>query len=122
MSKVYLYKKEEMGSFPGCRTRYTYATKTNKNEDIVIELQHCESKSMMDLWLKHGYIKNELKNWISVTVYATDEKGVCRGRYNPQILPSTNKINFDWVIEDTPGNRCKILDKIVDLSGLLPSC
>ena len=118
MVNIYTYTKQEMGWTEGKRTRYTIKQKTKNNETLVIELSNCESGSLQDLWLEHGYIKNKLKNWIHVEVFATDENGLCWGKYNPQIIKNTNKINFKWILEDTEQNRQKILSKIAELAGL----
>lgn len=117
MVKVFTYRKEEMGSFPGCRTRYSYVQKNSKNENIIIELSHCEG-SIMKMWALNGYIPKALENWINIDTYVIDSDGKCTGKYNPQIKRSTHAINFDWVLEDTPSNRIKILDKIVELANL----
>lgn len=63
--------------------------------------------------IKKGFIKERLKSYWHVTVYAYDKKGACCGRYNPQILPGGIKINFDWVLEATEENKERILNEII---------
>ena len=87
----------------------------NKNgERIKVELSRNrdESSSIMYNWVKSGYIPKALPTWWSIDLYVTDKDGNCYGRYNPQELPDSHKINFDWVLEGTEENRIKILEEI----------
>ena len=91
----------------------------NKNgERIDVELSRirAESSSIMDNWVKNGYIPKALPTWWSIDVYVTDKDGNCYGRYNPQELPKSHKINFDWVLAGTEENRIKILEEIERLA------
>ena len=91
----------------------------NKNgECIDVELSRimAESSSIMDNWVNNGYIPKALPTWWSIDVYVTDKDGNCYGRYNPQELPKSHKINFDWVLEGTEENRIKILEEIERLA------
>ena len=91
----------------------------NKNDECIdVELSriNAEGSSIMNCWIKNGYIPKALKTWWSITVYATDKDGNCHGRYNPQELPKSQKINFDWVLEGTEENRIKILEEIERLA------
>lgn len=54
------------------------------------------------------------EQYVSVTVYATDETG-CWGKYNPQIT-ADHKINFFYILEDTEENRQSILCDIFNLA------
>lgn len=128
MSKVFLYHSEMMSE---TRERITFlelnekgetVPKVNKKgETIMVELinifpDNSSNSSLPVLWKKHGYTKELLNSYISVDVYATDENGVCWGKYNPQILKETNKINFDYMLEVSKPNRVKILDAITKLA------
>ena len=91
----------------------------NKNgERIDVELSriNAEGSSIMNSWVKNGYIPKALPTWWSITVYVTDKDGNCYGRYNPQELPESHKINFNWVLEGTEENRIKILEEIERLA------
>lgn len=87
-------------------------------ECIEVELSRirAESSSIMNSWVKNGSIPKALPTWWSIDVYATDKDGNCYGRYNPQELPKSHKINFGWVLEGTEENRIKILEKIERLA------
>ena len=90
----------------------------NKNgECIEVELSRirAESSSIME-WVKNGSIPKALPTWWSIDLYVTDKDGNCYGRYNPQELPKSHKINFDWVLEGTEENRIKILEEIERLA------
>lgn len=87
----------------------------NKNgECIEVELSkiRAESSSIMDKWIKNGSIPKALPTWWSIDLYVTDKDGNCYCLYNPQELPKSHKINFDWVLEGTEENRIKILEEI----------
>ena len=89
-----------------------------KGECIDVELSRirAESSSIMDNWVRNGYIQKSLPTWWSIYVYVTDKDGNCYGRYNPQELPKSHNINFDWVLEGTEENRIKILEEIERLA------
>lgn len=115
MVKVHLLKIEEMGTYKGIRTRYTFKELNSKNEKIVVELGHCDgNSSIAKEWKKRKWINNNLNSWVHVEVFATDEKGQCWGKYNPQ--DSNQKVNFNWVLEDTKQNRIRILSEISELA------
>lgn len=116
MTNVHLLKIEEMGSYNGARTRYTFKELNNKKENIVVELGYCDgNSSLVKIWKQKKYVKDNLKSYINIDVYVTDEKNNCYSKYNPQIT-KTHKINFDYIFEDTKANRCKILTKIAELA------
>lgn len=88
-----------------------------KNERIVIELTVTEhdkgnKNDLMNLWIKHGYIKEFIPETINIMVYVYDEAGNCWGKYNPQIIKGENKINFKWMLANTPENEKKIIREI----------
>lgn len=116
MVKVNLLKIEEMGTYKGARTRYTFHELNNKGEKIVVELGCCDGNSTIaKMWKKEKWINKDLTSWISVEVYATDKEGQCWGKYNPQET-GNHKIDFKWVLEDTKQNRTKILTEITKLA------
>lgn len=111
------------------RTVYTFAEQNRNGERLQAELvevrpDNRSKSSLPNLWQKHGYTKKRLESYFSMMTYATDEEGVCRGRYNPQeqkvaVAPRSiifkgnpkpqNKINFDWMLEVTEQNRERLL-------------
>lgn len=95
-----------------------YKQPSKNGERVEVELSRIssDSSSIMSTWVKNGYIQKALPTWWSITVYATDKDGTCHGRYNPQVLPASNKICFDWVLEGTAENRTKILEEIEKLA------
>lgn len=112
--KIEFWKIKEMECKKNQRTRYTYIEKNNCGESLIIELIHCEANTKIaKIWKEKGYIKEDLKSWVSIETYVIDKNGSCLGKYNPQILRNTHKINFEWVIEDTEENREKIIDEIL---------
>lgn len=100
------------------RTLYSFKTTNKKGEHLDVELTYIyfNNKSpfeMSRLWKKWGYTKTLLNSYISVSVDATDAKGVCRGLYNPTEKPSDDGkrrvMNFDWIFEVSDENRDKLL-------------
>mgnify|MGYP003299759885 CR=1 FL=1 len=88
-----------------------------KNERIVIELTVTEhdkgnKNGLMNLWIKHGYMTEFIPETINIMVYVYDESGNCWGKYNPQIIKGENKINFKWMLANTPENEKKIIREI----------
>lgn len=110
------YKMEDMSCGMGLRIRYTFEDKNEKGEKIVVELVSCTrdpgARSLPKLWKSAGLIDRLLETWVGVNVYVTSEDGTCRGAYNPQESGIGHKINFDWMLENTPENRDRIIAEI----------
>lgn len=114
MAKVYLMEIQEMAKTVGNRTRYTFTNTNDKSEEIMVELTRCycsEQYSLGRIWKEKQWISEDLETWIYVDVYVTDTDGNCWGKYNPQHTRE-GKVDFKWVLEDTPANRQKILTEI----------
>lgn len=117
MAKVYLMEIQEMAQTVGNRTRYTFTNTNDLDENVIVELIHCQTdNSIGRYWKEQKYISEDLKTWINIDTYVMDIDGNCWGKYNPQV--KNGKIDFNWVLEDTPGNRQKILTEIVKISGI----
>lgn len=115
--KTYFYKMEDMTWGNGYRVRYTFKDKTLKGEALTVDLSRCENSgrpnSLPNLWFSHGYIDKILTTWVGVNVFVTDDAGNCRRDYDPTLIfDPAPQINFDWIIEDTPENRSRIIAEI----------
>jgi hypothetical protein len=100
----------------GTREFYRFNDRNSKGERIEVEFVKVENDykgHLINVWYKKGFIKERLKSYWHVTVYAYDKEGACWGRYNPQILSGVTKINFDWVLEATEENKERILHEII---------
>ena len=110
------YTVKDMSCGRGLRIWYSFEEKNARGEEILAELISCTRdpgpRSLPVLWKKHGYIDRVLDAWVGVNVYVTSEDGNCRGDYNPQDSGFNNKLNFAWVLEDTPENRGRIIAEI----------
>lgn len=110
------YIVEDMTAGRGVRVRYTFLEKNSKGESLIVELTHCTNAggkhSLPYLWKKGGFIDRILETYITVDCYVTDKNGDCWNRYNPQIVKGMNKINFDYMLEDTEDNRNYLLSVI----------
>lgn len=102
-------------------TFYTFEDRNKNGEQLIVELTNCypdntSKYSLPNLWKEHGYTTKIFDNYICVSTYATDNKGYCRGYYNPQEKPTADgkrrAINFDWMLEVTKENTEKILKEI----------
>lgn len=106
------------------REFYTFKNKNNKGETIVAEISECYNpggkNSLPYLWAKNGYTKEEMKSYLVLNVYCTQEDGTCFERYNPTIKRSEdnkrNVINFDWTFEVSEENKQKLLDEVYRLA------
>lgn len=107
---------KDMSGGLGSRIWYRFEEKNAKGEEIIVELISCTRdpgfSSLPIIWNKKGLIGRVLDSWIGVNVYVTSEDGTCRGDYNPQESGIGHKINFDWMLEDTPENRDRIIAEI----------
>lgn len=100
----------------GTREFYCFNDRNYKCERIEIEFEEVENDHkghLLNVWYEKGLIKEQLKNYWIVTVYAYDKEGACWGRYNPQILQGGTKINFEWVLEATEENKERILHEVI---------
>nr|DAM46639.1 MAG TPA: hypothetical protein [Caudoviricetes sp.] len=104
------------------RSYYHFKPKTAAGESLLVELVFCQDeggkRSLPALWHKNGMTPERLRNWWSVTVYATDAGGSCHGKYNPQINQLC-KINFAWMLPATEENKKKLLDEIARRAGIM---
>lgn len=110
------YTVKDMSCGMGRRMWYEFEDRNAKGEQILIELVSCTRApwygSLPIIWKKKGLIDRVLDTWVGVNVYVTSEDGTCRGDYNPQESGIGHKINFDWMLEDTPENRARIIAEI----------
>lgn len=100
------------------RELYTFEEKNYKGEKIQVEFTKCipdnnSESSLPNLWFKNGSIDRLLNTYWCVNVYATQENGLCLGKYNPTEKSNSTKINFKWLLEATEENKQKILNEII---------
>lgn len=103
------YKVEKLAA---TRELYTFEERNSKGEKIQVEFIK-SSGSLAQIWFEKGYTDKLLNTYWSVDVFATQENGLCLGKYNPTIKPRTNKLNFKWVLEATEENKQKLLNEII---------
>lgn len=110
------YTVKDMSGGLGIRIWYSFEEKNAKGEEIIVELisgmRDPGFSSLPIIWNKKGLIDRVLDSWIGVNVYVTSEDGTCRGDYNPQESGIGHKINFNWMLEDTPENRDRIIAEV----------
>ena len=108
------YQAEKMGKY----REYFHFEEVNRNgERLAVDVVECrpdlkDKNSLPNLWKKYGYTSDVLENFYSVTTYATDAAGNCRGRYNPQHGTGPDGrpvINFAWLLPVSAENLEKLL-------------
>lgn len=110
------YIAEDMTGGNGVRVRYKFTEKTKKGETLIFDLIRCTNpggaRSLPERWKAAGYIDRVLQSWIGVDTFATDSAGNCRRAYDPTVDETGKHINFEWMIEDTPANRARMIAEI----------
>ena len=103
-----------------------FEQKAGDKETVLLVITRCPD-GCMPLWVKEKIFKEPFP-WWSIKVYATEENGMCYGRYNPQEKPEVKKdskgkvylnhnvVNFDWVLPATEENRQKIIAEVSRLA------
>lgn len=99
-----------------------YQFTNNKNERVVVEISktECDPKDkrcLPNLWVKHGFMKTPIYNYLSVSTYVYTDEG-CFGKYTPTIIKGQHKINFDWMLDATKENEEKLLNEVYRLANL----
>lgn len=81
--------------------------------------------SLMNLWVKNGWLEKPLKSYWNIDTYAKDAEGNYFRKYNPQeylyrqvsektgkVMVSRNRIDFDWMLDANEENLKRIIDEI----------
>lgn len=84
-----------------------------------------DKHSLMNLWVKNGWIKGPLKSYWNIDTYVKDAEGNYFRKYNPQeylyrqvsektgkVIVSINRIDFDWMLDANDENLKRIIDEI----------
>lgn len=108
---------------------YFTGDKANKaGETLLVEITEVhhdlkDKKSLMNLWVKEGYLDKPIKAFWSISTYVNDSQGNCYGKYNPQhysykkldskgkVVISNMRIKFSWVLPATEENLEIILNE-----------
>lgn len=103
------------------RDTYVATTPNSKHETLTVELIRCDtptgkngepsSDSLPALWKKHGFRDDVLLSWWHVTPEVTDETGVTRFDYNPQVTPE-HQLDHAYVREATEENAVVLMSEI----------
>lgn len=102
-----IQKVERMGTI-----RYRFTIADNFCMDVVIcEHDLNDKNDLMNLWYKHGYVKERTLTHMGLECYYTDFENGCYGRYNP--TETKSKLNFEWVLPYTPENLGKLLAEAI---------
>lgn len=102
-----IQKVERMGTI-----RYRFTIADNFCMDVVIcEHDLNDKNDLMNLWYKHGYVKERTLTHMGLGCYYTDFENGCYGRYNP--TETKSKLNFEWVLPYTPENLGKLLAEAI---------
>lgn len=98
-----------------------------KLQATIVSVSHDlkDKHSLMNLWVKNGWLEKPLKSYWSIDTYAKDADGNCFRKYNPQeylyrqvskktgkVIVSRNRIDFDWMLDANEENLQKIIGEI----------
>ena len=121
------FRRED--DYPVVTRHWFYSPKPNANgETMTIEINAVShdlknKRSLMNLWVKEGWLKAPIETFWSVTTYVEDAKGNCRGAYNPQhydykkrdgkgrVVFSNMRIEFAWILPATEENLTKVVEE-----------
>ena len=81
-------------------------------EMIIVHHDLTNKKDLMNLWVKHGFIKEPQKTHIHIQTYYTDIDGNTTGIYNPT-LTKDNKIDFSKLLPYTPENAAELISEAI---------
>ena len=101
-----------------CRCLYECDEINPAGEHLLVELTYAGwlGSDTSRMWHKLGYTDHVLGDWWSLNAYAYDERGKCRGRYNPMEMTYLSGpdiegytsvspvLDFAWVREATEEN------------------
>ncbi len=98
-------------SFSGCRFFY------HIGDNFIIELTIADGLlnnrySLMNLWKKHGFIKERFESYLGIQTYYYDGEK-CSGKYN--VTNDNGKVNFNYLFENTEENIKYIIAKCIQL-------
>ena len=94
---------------------------------LVIKKITCDlenKKSLMNIWVKNGWLEKPLETYWSTDTYVDKPDGTCYRAYDPQLIDhkrydskgnvvlSHYIINFEWLLEATPENYDKIVTEV----------
>lgn len=114
-------------NYNNIRYVYEYPIKNKLGEKItvVISKVDCDlknKKSLMNLWVKNGFLSKPFENYWGINCNVFDSKGNEFKKYDFDFIEAQfykNKcrgcrlvINFDWIIEATEENKILILNAI----------
>ena len=108
---VFDYVSKTVNEFTGAET----FTSTDGRFQIIASkvIGYHGPNCLVTIWKKHGHIEEELKTYICVETYYTDENNRCTSIYNATVKrdPKTHRdfINFDCLKEWTEENVIDIV-------------
>ena len=126
--KKHTFTLERVQGVNGCRRLYK-----SSDGKLFAEITSCDSwpklekDSLMNQWVKRGFIEEWMSSYLSVNTYFYSDDGKCFGYYNPQINEehydprtieyeafggSRKVVDFRWKLGATPENEEAILNEI----------
>lgn len=94
-----------------------------RSEDgrFIVEITVCESHhgpgSLMDLWVKNGWVDRFMDRYLTANTEAYLDNGDCKAWYNPQRRLSDDgrrlENAYEWILEATPENEAALLAECV---------
>lgn len=84
------------------------------DEKFIIEMtvtyhDLAHSYDLMNIWYKHGDIKEKYDTHIGINTYYYDKDNECHGWYNPTLTPDCKSVNFDMLLPYSPENAARLV-------------
>lgn len=94
-------------------TRRRYAAEGGA---LTIDVTTCEydrsANGLMTLWVRYGFVPSHIECAIWAQTYLKTEDVQLADMFNPQVADD-GKIDFAWVLEETPENEERLLGEIL---------
>ena len=102
--------------------KLVYEFTNNKGERVLMwiykQIHELDYKnSLMNIWVKNGWLKSPMVSTWSLDLFVFDKDGNCSNKYNPQIIPNRNQLNFDYIVPSTYNNLKKLLHKCEEMAN-----
>lgn len=100
--------------------KFVYKFTNDLGYKIMVEICQTEcdpkdKKTLPYIWFKKGYTKKIINNYLTCNTYVKDLEGQEWDVYNP--THKKGKIDFKWILEATPENEIKLVNKVYDLAN-----
>lgn len=119
MNVIRLSKEDfikDMATSGECEHWFSITKRNHKGEQIEFSISHCDGgsskNSLPHLWFSQGCTDRLINKYLAVKTFVYTKDGGCYEKYNPMMAKGQRKINFEWLLEDTPENIRRLITEI----------